>query len=328
MPYDHQREPLPNGPPPGTEPDRSISRNITQDIAGQNRLEIFHQHRRRLLSIAYRMLGSVSDAEDMLQETFIRWQQTPEIEIESPEAFLVTIISRLCLNHRQSARVKREEYFGQWLPEPVVTGPAGDPYLSSQIDADVSMAFLMLLERLTPLERAAFLLREAFEYEYAEIARILEQTEANCRQLFRRARQHLKQERTRFEPSPKQREELLQRFLQASARGDMDGLLALFSREIILYADGGGKATAVPNPIFGVENVIRFLIGARRKLLPADLDQQVTQINGAPGVLSYLHGCPHSVLTLEIADGRICNIFIVSNPDKLARLPVLPIRPH
>ena len=241
MPHDHERETLPNGLPPGTNPDKSISRNISPGVAGQDRLEIFHQHRRRLLSIAYRMLGSVSDAEDMLQETFIRWQQSSDAEIESSEAFLVTIISRLCLNYLQSARVKREEYFGQWLPEPVVTEPASNPYLTSLMDGEVSMAFLVLLERLTPLERAAFLLREAFEYEYAEITRILEQTEANCRQLFRRARQHLKEERPRFESSPKQREELLERFLQASLRGEMDGLLALFSKEIVLYADGGGE---------------------------------------------------------------------------------------
>ena len=259
----------------------------------------------------------------MLQETFLRWQQSSEVDIESPEAFLVTIISRLCLNHLQSARVKREEYFGQWLPEPIVTGPGGDPYLASQMDDSISMAFLVLLERLTPQERAVFLLREAFEYEYAEIARILEQSESNCRQLLRRARQHLKQARPRFEPSPKQQEELLQRFVQATSSGEIEGLLALFSKEIVLYADGGGKATAVPNPIYGAQNVIRFLIGARRKFLPPDLVQQWTQLNGAPGLVSYLDGRPFSVLTFDIADGRISNIYIVSNPDKLARLPML-----
>ena len=296
---------------------------IPQDITSQDRLEVFHQHRRRLFSIAYRMLGTLSDAEDMLQETFIRWQQSSYADIESPEAFLLTIITRLCLNHRQSARVKREEYFGQWLPEPVLTGPDADPYVAFQTEDSVSMAFLVLLERLSPLERAVFLLREAFDYDYSEIARVLEQSESNCRQLLRRARQHLKQERPRFDSSPKQQEELLRRFLQASSRGDMDGLLALFSSEIVLYADGGGKATAVPNPIYGAENVIRFLIGAQRKLLPANLVRKVAQINGAPGVLSYLQGRPHSVLALNIADGRIRNIYIVSNPDKLARLPQL-----
>ena len=193
------------------------------------------------------MLGSAADAEDMLQETFIRWQQSPEVQIESPEAFLVTIMSRLCVNHLQSARVKREQYFGQWLPEPVLTGPFGDPFLISEMDDSVSTAFLVLLERLNPVERAVFLLREVFDYEYAEIARILEQSEPNCRQILRRARQHLKQG-PRFDPSSKQQGELIERFLEATSRGEMDGLLALFSKEIVLYADGGGKSAAVPNP--------------------------------------------------------------------------------
>jgi RNA polymerase sigma-70 factor, ECF subfamily len=313
---------LPSNPPSRMEGDTYIARNIAEE-----RLEIFHNHRRRLLSIAYRMLGSVTDAEDMLQETFIRWQQSSTVEIESPEAFLVTIISRLCINHLQSARVKREQYFGQWLPEPVLTGQAGDSYLNSDMDDSLSMAFLVLLERLTPVERAVFLLREVFDYEYAEIARILEQSQPNCRQILRRARQHLRHSRPRFDPSPRQHEELLRRFLEASARGDMDGLLGLMSKEIVLYADGGGKATAVPNPIYGADNVVRFLVGARRKLLPTDLVRQVAQINGQPGVVSFLHGRPHSVLTMEVTDGRVCNIYIVSNPDKLAQLPMLPPSP-
>lgn len=295
--------------------------------AGQDRLEAFDQQRRRLFSIAYRMLGSVADAEDMLQETFIRWQQSAEIEVESPEAFLVTIISRLCLNHLQSARVRREEYFGQWLPEPVLTGPAGNVYMTAEMDGSLSMAFLLLLERLTPVERAVFLLREVFEYEYSEIAEILQQSEPNCRQILRRARQHLKESRLRFDPSPRKQEELLQRFLQASAQGDMDGLLALISEDAVVYADGGGKATAVPNPVFGAHNVVRFLMGARKKFLPADLVRQVAEINGQPGIVSYLHGRPHSAFIIDAADGRIRNIYIVSNPDKLVHLPLLPPAP-
>src|SRR5579864_586089 len=207
MPHDQERETLSNGLPPGTNPENSISRNISPALAGHDRLAIFHRHRRRLLSIAYRMLGSVSDAEDMLQETFIRWQQSSQALIESPEAFLVTIITRLCLNHLQSARVKREQYFGQWLPEPVFTASAADSYPAFEMSDSISMAFLFLLERLTPLERAVFLLREVFEYEYAEISRIVEQSEANCRQILRRARQHVKQERPRFVPSHQRSEE-------------------------------------------------------------------------------------------------------------------------
>jgi RNA polymerase sigma-70 factor, ECF subfamily len=286
-------------------------------------VEVFSRHRARLLAIAYRMLGSVIDAEDIVQETFIRWQQNSRDEIASPEAFLVTIVSRLCLDHLQSARLAREKYFGQWLPEPVVTGFEGDPYSNFQMDESLSMAFLLILERLTPMERAVFLLREIFDYEYPEIARILEQTESNCRQVLRRARQHVKQTQRRFDASPRQREELFQQFLHASAGGDMEGLLAIFSKDIVLYADGGGKSSAVPNPIFGADHVARFLFGARQKFLPDGLVRQAVQINGRPGLLTYFQGQPYSALSFEMDGEHIRNIFIVSNPDKLIGLPAM-----
>ncbi len=295
-----------------------------KDMASQSRLDVFHQHQGLLFSIAYRMLGSAADAEDMLQETFIRWQQTSEAEIQSPRAYLVTIISRLCINHLQSARVQREEYVGQWLPEPLLTGSASDPSATSRIDESLSMAFLVLLERLTPVERAVLLLREVFDYEYSEIARILGQNEPNCRQILRRARQHIAQIRPRFDPSPQQRERLLRQFLEASSRGDMEGLLALLSSEIVLYSDGGGKAAAVPNPIYGPENVTRFLFGVLRKVVPTNVVRRVAQINGQPGFVGYLDGRPYSVLTMDVTDGRIRNIYIVTNPEKLERLPILP----
>jgi RNA polymerase sigma-70 factor, ECF subfamily len=320
MPPDHQSEKLSTSlrfhpkPSPAVEPETHPSGAWTgHPLSEHERLEIFSTLRQRLLGIAYRMLGSASDAEDMLQETFIRWQQSSQVAIDSPEAFLVTIITRLCLNHLQSARVKREQYFGQWLPEPVFTASAADSYLAFEMSDSISMAFLFLLERLTPLERAVFLLREVFEYEYAEISRIVEQSEVNCRQILRRARQHVRQERPRFVPSHQQQEELIERFLQASAQGDMDGLLSLLSKEIVVYADGGGKTTAVPNPVYGAWNVVRFLLG--------DLVRQVMQINGAPALVSYLHGRPYSVLCFNIAGGEIRNIYIVSNPDKLTCLP-------
>jgi len=328
MPPDHQSEKRSTSvsfhpePSPVVEPETRPSGAWTgHPLSKHAHLEIFSTLRPRLLGIAYRMLGSASDAEDMLQETFIRWQQSSEVAIESPEAFLVTIITRLCLNHLQSARVKREQYFGQWLPEPVFTASAADSFPAFEMSDSISMAFLFLLERLTPLERAVFLLREVFEYEYAEISRIVEQSEANCRQILRRARQHVRQERPRFVPSQQQQQELIERFLQASAQGDMDGLLSLLSKEIVVYADGGGKTTAVPNPVYGAWNVVRFLLGARRKFLPGDLVRQMMQINGAPALVSYLHGRPYSVLCFNMAGGQIRNIYIVSNPDKLTRLP-------
>ena len=196
----------------------------------------------------------MADAEDMLQETFIRWQQAREEEIRSPRAFLVTIISRLCINQLQSARVQREEYVGQWLPEPLVTD-ANDPLGIIRVDELLSMAFLVLLERLTPVERAVFLLREVFEYEYSEIAGILGQSEANCRQILRRARQRVNAMRPRFKASAEKQSELLERFLHAVGTGHIDRLLDLLASDVVLRSNGGGKAIAVPNLIHGADKV-------------------------------------------------------------------------
>lgn len=289
------------------------------------RLATFDQYRSLLFSVAYRMLGSVSDAEDMLQETFIRWQQVPDEEIRSPRAFLVTIISRLCINQLQSARVQREEYVGNWLPEPIVTGTGSDPLEIIRIDESLSMAFLVLLERLTPTERAVFLLHEVFEHEYSEIATILSQSEANCRQILRRARQHVSDMRPRFKVSRSQKNALLERFLHATTTGDLDGLLAVLSSDVVLHTDGGGKGVASPNLIHGASNVARGAVGTFQKLLPKNLVYQLAQINGEPGIVSYLNGKPFSVLTFDSSDERIQTIYIVSNPEKLAHVPDLPM---
>ena len=290
----------------------------------QNKLEVFHQYRSLLFSIAYRMLGTVVDAEDMLQETFIRWQESTDADVQSPRAYLVTIISRLCINQLQSARVQREEYIGQWLPEPLVTGPSVDPFSIFRVDESLSMSFLVLLERLSPIERAVFLLREVFEYEYSEIAQAVEKDEANCRQILRRARQHVAQVRPRFKASQKQREQLLAEFLQATSTGDLARLVALLAADAVLYSDGGGKAAAVPNLVYGADRVARAILGGMRKLVPANLTSRLTQINGEPGVVSYLEGRPYAVLTLHVAGGRVESVYIVSNPEKLAHLPALP----
>jgi RNA polymerase sigma-70 factor, ECF subfamily len=287
------------------------------------RLATFDQYRSLLFSIAYRMLGSVADAEDMLQESFIRWQQASVDEIQSPRAFLVTIISRLCINHLQSARVRREEYVGQWLPEPLVTDPGNDPLGILRVDESLSMAFLVLLERLTPVERAVFLLREVFEYEYSEIAAMLGQSEVNCRQILRRARQHVSAVRPRFKASAQKQYDLLERFLHATGSGDMDGLLALLARDVVLYADGGGKAIAVPNLIHGADKVARGVLGGLQKLVPKNLARRIAVVNGEPGVVSYLNGKPFSVVTLDCSEGSIRAIYLVTNPEKLSHLPKL-----
>lgn len=307
------------------EPADPTSRETTNDATRDlDRVTTFNRYRGLLFSIAYRMLGSVADAEDMLQETFIRWQQSSEGEVQSARAFLVTVVSRLCINHLQSARVRREEYVGQWLPEPLVTEPNIDAYSLLRIDESLSMAFLVLLERLAPVERAVFLLREVFDYEYDEIAQVLRKDVANCRQILRRARQHVAEVRPRFDASPEERQRLLSEFLQAAATGNLDGLVNLLSSDAILYADGGGKGPAVPNRIHGSTNVARAILGGLAKLVPHNLTTRFVQINGEPGIVSYLDGQPFSVLTLDVEAGRIKSIYIVTNPEKLDHLSYLP----
>lgn len=294
----------------------------------QKRLDTFTRHRSLLFSIAYRMLGSSADAEDMVQETFIRWQQASDTEIRSPRAFLVTIISRLSINQLQSARMQREEYVGQWLPEPLLTGPLdGGPSAVAQIDQSLSIAFLVLLERLSPMERAVFLLREVFDYDYSEIAQTLGQSEANCRQILRRARQHIAEKRPRFDASPKQREHLLHEFLEATARGDLEGLVALLSQDAVFHSDGGGKAPALPKPVYGASNVARLILASLEKFVPPNVIRRIAEINGQPGVVSYVGGRPFAVFTVDVADGFIQNLYVVTNPEKLARLPGLPEAP-
>jgi RNA polymerase sigma-70 factor (ECF subfamily) len=291
------------------------------------RLATFDQYRSLLFSVAYRMLGGVADAEDMLQETFIRWQQAPDEEIRSPRAFLITIISRLCINYLQSARVQREEYVGQWLPEPIITGSGSDPLEIIRVDESLSMAFLVVLERLTAVERAVFLLREVFEYEYSEIATVLSQSEANCRQILSRAKRHVRAIRPRFKTSSQKKSHLLERFLKATSDGDMEGLVTLLSSDVVLHSDGGGKAIAVPNRIRGADNVARGIFSGLQKIVPTNLVRRVMEINGEPGVVSYLEGKPHSVLTLASGEGRIHAIFILTNPEKVAHFPGLPTPP-
>lgn len=291
--------------------------------APDDSLAEFDRNRALLFSIAYRMTGSAADAEDLLQEGFIRWQEASARDVRSPKAFLVTIITRLCINHLQSARVRREQYVGPWLPEPIATG-TGDPDRALQVDESLSLAFLVLLERLAPRERAVFLLREVFDYDYLEIAAILGQSEANCRQLFSRAQQHLGEARARFSASPEERSRLLAGFLEAVRGGDISGLLDLFSEQVVLRPDGGGKAVAVPNAIFGAANVARAIIGSLQKLVPRNLVSRIAEINGAPAIVSYLNGKPYSVVSLGVGGGRIQEIYVVTNPEKLTRLSDLP----
>ncbi len=312
------------------EDQRSVPPTANEAIEStpENDLKRFNDFRPLLFSIAYRMLSSVADAEDIVQEAFIRWQRTPKENIQSTRAFLVTTISRLCINYLDSARVRREEYFGQWLPEPVITGPDRDALSLLQIDESVSMAFLVVLERLTPVERAVFLLREVFDYEFTDIAETLGKDTANCRQILRRARQHVADARTRFDPSPGQKEKLLGRFLHATSTGDLVELVAMLSVDAVLYSDGGGKGPAVPNLVHGADHVAKALIGGINKLVPRDLTSRITQINGQPGVVSYRDGRPFAVVTLDVRRDRVKSVYIISNPEKLGHFPTLPGVPH
>ena len=287
-------------------------------------LAAFEQHRGLLFSIAYRMLGSVADAEDTLQDAFIRWQRASEVDVRSPKAFLVTIVSRLCINHLQSARVQREAYVGEWLPEPLVTEPRSNASGILQVDESVSMALLLLLERLTPVERAVFLLHEVFDYKHVEIAAALSLSEANCRQLLRRAQQRVHLVRPRFSASTREHTDLLERFYQAAGSGDMDRLISLLSSDVVMHTDGGGKAAALVLPIYGPDKVARASVYGLRKLMSLNVLQRIVQVNGEPGIVSYLDGRPQSVFTLEARGGRIQAIYIVTNPVKLSHLPPPP----
>jgi len=292
-------------------------------------LAAFEEHRALLFSVAYRMLGSVAEAEDVLQETFIRWQRARSSgeEIRSPKAFLVTVASRLCINHLESARSRREEYVGEWLPEPLVTQEEGTGR-QIEVDESVSMALLLMLERLTPSERAVFLLHEVFDYRHAEIAEALGVTEANCRQLLRRARRHVRLSRPRFRAPATEHSELLERFARAAGNGDMDQLVSLLSGSVVMHTDGGGNASALRLPIHGPERVAQASVHGLRRLLALGVRQRVVQINGRAGIVSYVDGRPQSVFTIEEKDGRIEAIYVVTNPEKLGHLPAIADLPN
>ncbi len=285
----------------------------------ETRAEVFASARPMLFSIAYRMLGSVMDAEDLVQDAYLRWQEAPETDVRSPRAYLTTIITRLAINQLRAARTKRETYVGPWLPEPLVTEDTPD---TVELAESLSMAFLLLLERLSPIERAAFLLHEVFEFEYAEIARIVDKTEANCRQLVARARKRVGAPRARFEADPVQARRLTQRFTEASVAGDLDGLLGLLAEDITLWADGGGKAEgAALKPVRGATPVARFVLGIMRRVVPAGTTLRRVEINGQPGFIAYVSGRALSALIFDIRDGRIHTIYAIGNPDKLHTLP-------
>jgi RNA polymerase sigma-70 factor (ECF subfamily) len=285
-------------------------------------VDLFDRHRPLLFSIAYRMLGSVMDAEDIVQEAYLRWQRAPQTEVRSPRAYLSAVVTRLCIDQLRSARTQREKYVGPWLPEPLPTESASD---AVAVDESLSMAFLVLLESLNPTERAVFLLREVFDYDYDEISRLVGKSEDNCRQIARRARQSVAARRPRFEPSPEQEERLMGSFLEACFSGDMEGLVSLLSEDVTLWSDGGGTARAALRPIHGADKVTRFLFGILREVPPGFVVRRAS-VNGRPGLIGYFgDGRPQSVTTFEVAEGIIRAIRIVVNPEKLGAVPSLEV---
>ena len=280
--------------------------------------EDFERHRSLLFSIAYRMLGSVAEAEDVVQEAYLRWREVPEGEVRSPKSYLSAVVTRLSIDRLRSAR--REEYIGPWLPEPLISDRAEELAAHDELDESLSTAFLVLLESLNPVERAVFLLREVFGYDYEEISSIVRKSEANCRQIARRARQSVAARRPRFERSLEKEKMLTERFVEACMSGDMEGLLELLSEDVTLWSDGGGKVAAAPYPIHGPEKVARFLVGVLRTV-PPGFFAHPARVNGGPGAIGYVDDHPTGVVALDVAEGRIRRVRIVVNPDKLRTVP-------
>ena len=286
-------------------------------MSKERRGDEFERYRVLLFSIAYRMTGSASDAEDLVQETWLRYQASAGQEIASLKAYLTTIITHLALDYLKSARVTREQYFGTWLPEPILTAEDGGAILERQ--EELSLAFLRLLETLSPPERAVFLLHEVFDYPFSEIAEMLEKSTANCRQIFHRAKQALEEKRARFHPEPQRQRQLLLGFLSASQAGNMDGLTSLLAQDAITWADGGGKVQTVPRPIYGQQAVARFWLSVARKS-PRPLTYTPEEINGEPAMLFWDEDRLAGVLTLALSDTGIQEVYALLNPEKLAYL--------
>jgi RNA polymerase sigma-70 factor (TIGR02957 family) len=285
--------------------------------------EEYDELRRPAFAIAYRMLGSVSEAEDVVQEGFIRLHRAREggKRIESPRAYLSTVVSRLSLDHLRSAKVRRETYVGDWLPEPLLASADDDPARKAEMADSLSLAFLVLLESLSPEQRAAFLLHEVFDEPYDRIAEIVGTSEQNARQLAARARRHVEERRPRFEASREQREELATRFFAAAEEGDLEGLEELLAHDVVLRADGGGKAPALARPIHGRSRAARTLIGGLRALRRFGITSRREEVNGQPGTLFFdPEGRLVSVMILDIAEGQIQRVDSIINPDKLQHL--------
>ena len=285
-------------------------------------VDLFQSHRSRLFAVAYRMLGSASDAEDVVQDAWLRYAAARPTDLRSPQAYLTTIVTRLCLDRLKSARATREDYVGPWLPEPMLTDDRHAPEQSVALAESVTLAFMVLLETLSPEERAVFLLREVFDHEYDDIAVMLDTTPANCRQLFHRAKTRLAERRPRFRESADAKRPLVGRFVNALRDGDGEALASVLAEDVGFWSDGGGKVLAARRPVFGRAAVVQVLVGIRRTApsLGIALDAvglDVVEVNNEPALVLRVAGRLDSVYTLSIEDDAIVAIRIVRNPDKL-----------
>lgn len=282
-------------------------------------VETFEALRPLLFAIAYRMLGTVAEAEDIVQDAFLRWRDVDESSVDDAKSYLSAIVTRLAIDLLRSARVRREQYVGPWLPEPLVASD-DDAAAPTELAESLSMAFLVVLESLSPVERAAFVLREVFDYPYADVAAMLARSEAACRQLVHRARESIAARRPRFEAARERQEQLTQSFLSACASGDVRALMSLLTEDAELLSDGGGNVRAAQRPIRGRDKIARFLLAILDDA-PADMEVEVRSVNGGPGVVSRSGGRPFAVMTLDSGDEGVRRVHLVVNPDKLRNIP-------
>lgn len=286
-------------------------------------VDLFQANRPALFGVAYRMLGSATDAEDVLQDAWLRFSAAQPADLRSAKAFLTTIVTRLCLDRLKSARATREEYVGPWLPEPVVTDGRHEPERSLAQAESVTLAFMVLLETLSPEERAAFLLREVFDYEYGEIAEMLETTSANCRQLFHRAKGRIAERKPRFRATVDEKRPLVERFVRALRDGSEEELTRVLAADVGFWSDGGGKVLSARRPVFGRERVVALLLGIRRTAPAAGVPLEsvtfdIVEVNGEPAVVWHVAGRLDSVYAPTVEGDAITALRIVRNPDKLA----------
>jgi RNA polymerase sigma-70 factor (ECF subfamily) len=284
--------------------------------------EVFEAHRGLMFAIAYRMLGTIADAEDAVQDAWLRWSAAPRADVADPRAYLARVVTNTALNRLRSARSRREAYVGPWLPEPLLTEAGPDAAERAELAESVSVAMLVVLESLTPEERAVFVLREVFGFEHAEIGAALGRSVPAVRQLAHRAREHVQARRPRFDVDWHQQREVTERFLAAAAGGDIDGLMTVLAPDVTLLTDGGGKARAALRPITGAAKAARFLAAIAGRpymgVAVSDMTLEAAEINGSPGTLITSGGRAIVALTLTVSDGRITAIQLLANPDKLA----------